>query len=116
MPRGNVLSLAQFRDNIVVGAKGPTAKVGMQHVCIILSDVCTLPLLCDCMTVDHCTCGGTCMTRSLTAMGLTMHLGGECAPVIYVQPSGLTPDWHLKPQSHYIHHRKKPTNTFQKLL
>ena len=37
-PRGNVLSLAQFRDNVLVGAKGPTALHELQHVCHTLTE------------------------------------------------------------------------------
>ena len=36
-PRGNQVSLAQFRDNVLVGARVPTAPREMQHVCNILS-------------------------------------------------------------------------------
>ena len=95
-PRGNTLSLAQFWDNIVVGAQGPTAKSEMQQVCSTLSEVWTLPVLCDCMTVDDRVCESTCMTTNLTAMGLATHLREEHPPLIYAQPSGLTSDWHLK--------------------
>jgi hypothetical protein len=95
-PRGNTISLAQFRDNVVVGARGPTAKSEMQQVCNTLSEVWTLPVLCDCMTVDNRSCKGTCMSMSLTAMGMTTHLKGTHPPLIYAQPAGLTSDWHLK--------------------
>ena len=79
-----------------MGAQGPTAKSEMQQVCSTLSEVWTLPVLCDCMTVDDRVCKGTCMTTSLTAMGLTTHLREEHPPLIYAQPSGLTSDLHLK--------------------
>ena len=95
-PRGNTISLAQFRNNVVVGARGPTAKSEMQQVCNTLSEVWTLPVLCDCMTVDNRSCKGTCMSMSLTAMGMTTHLKGTHPPLIYAQPAGLTSDWHLK--------------------
>ena len=81
---------------MVVGARGPTAKSEMQQVCNTLSEVWTLPVLCDCMTVDNRSCKGTCMSMSLTAMGMTTHLKGTHPPLIYAQPAGLTSDWHLK--------------------
>ena len=109
--RGNTLSLAQFRDNILVGAKGPTAQTEMQHVCDTLYEVWNLPVLCDCMTDDIRVCHGTCMTHSLTAMGFTTHIQGCHSPLVYAQPSGLTSTWHLKytvtlqtPQSHAHKH------------
>ena len=109
--RGNTLSLAQFRDNVLVGAKGPTAQTEMQHVCDTLSEVWELPVLCDCMADDIRVCHGTCMTHSLTAMGFTTHIQGCHSPVVYAQPSGLTSTWHLKytvtlqtPQSHAHKH------------
>ena len=67
-PRGNTLSLAQFRDNVLVGAKGPTAQREMQSVCDVLSQVWNLPVLCDCVA------------SSLTGMGFTMHLGTHNPP------------------------------------
>ena len=71
-PRGNVLSLAQFRDNVLVGAKGPTARSQMQQVCDTLSAVWSLPVLCDYMTEDNQVCLQTCMSDTVTAMGFTI--------------------------------------------
>ena len=42
-PRGNTVSLAQFRDNILVGARGPSPAHEMQYVCDTLSEVWDLP-------------------------------------------------------------------------
>ena len=95
-PRGNTLSLAQFCDNVIVGARGPTTKSEMQQVCNTLSEVRTFPVLCDCMTVDDTVCKGTCMGMSLAAMGMATHPKGTHPPLIYAQPSGLTSDWHPK--------------------
>ena len=49
-PRGNTISLAQFCDNVLVGARGPPATSEMQHVCSLLSNVWNLLVLCECMT------------------------------------------------------------------
>ena len=81
MPRGNVLSLPRFRDNVVVGAKGPTARHEMQHVCHTLTEVWSLPVLCDCMTEEQQVCKGTCMTQTMIAMGITTHLHGQHPPL-----------------------------------
>ena len=91
--RGNVLSLAQFRDNVLVGAKGPTARHEMQHVCHTLTEVWSL---CDCTTKEQQVCTAMCMTQTMTAMGITTHVQGQPAPLVYAQPSGLTSQWHLK--------------------
>ena len=95
-PRGNTVSLAQFRDNILVGARGPSPAHEMQNVCDTLSEVWDLPVLCDCMTDEQRVCRRTCTSPSLTAMGFTIHLGDDSPPLIYAQPSGLTASWHLK--------------------
>ena len=95
-PRGNTVSLAQFRDNILVGARGPSPAHEMQSVCDTLSEVWDLLVLCDCMTDEQRVCQRTCTSPSLTAMGFTVHLGNDCPPLIYAQPSGLTASWHLK--------------------
>ena len=96
IPQGNVISLSQFRDNVLVGAKGPTAQAEMQTVCHTLSAVWDLPLLCDCMTEEQQVCSGICMGQSLTAMGFTIHIQGQNPPLVYAQPSGLTAEWRLK--------------------
>ena len=61
-PRGNTLSLAQFRDNVLVGAMGRSATREMQHVCSVLTETLGLPVLCDCMTEEVRVCQNKCMT------------------------------------------------------
>ena len=95
-PRGNIISLAQFRDSVLLGARGPTAATKMQHVYDVLSETWSLSVLCDCMTEDDRICKGTCMQPTITAMGFTVHVDGDSPPLVYSQPSGLTGTWHLK--------------------
>ena len=95
-PCGNILSLAHFRDNVLVGARGRSASAEMQRVCDTLFQVWELPVLCDCMSLENWVCNGACMGPSLTTMGFTTHLVPDCPQLIYAQPSGLTKDWHLK--------------------
>ena len=38
-PRGNTLPLAQFQDNVLLGARGPSAATEMQYVCETLSEL-----------------------------------------------------------------------------
>ena len=87
-PRGNVLSLAQFPDNVLVGAKGPTGRHEMQNVCHTLTKLWSLLVLCDCLA--------TCMTHNMTTMDITTHVHGQHPPLVYAQPSSLTSQWHLK--------------------
>ena len=54
--QGNTLSLAQFRDNVLVGAKGPSTTREIQHVCSVLTKVSGFLVLCDCMTEDVRVC------------------------------------------------------------
>ena len=77
-------------------SKGPTALHEMQHVCHTLTKVWSLPVLCDCMTDEQHVCTATCMTKTMTAMGITTHVHGQHLPLVYAQPSGLTSQWHLK--------------------
>ena len=95
-PTGNTLSLSQFRDNVMVAARGPTAKHTMKSVTDTLTEIWDLPVLCPCITDTVHTCTTECMTTSVTAMGITVHLHKAHPPLIYTQPSGLTNTWCLK--------------------
>ena len=95
-PTGNTLSLSQFRDNVMVAARGPTAKHTMKSVTDTLTEIWDLPVLCPCITDTVHTCTTECMTTSVTAMGITVHLHQAHPPLIYTQPSGLTNTWCLK--------------------
>ena len=76
--------------------QGPSPTNGMQSVCDTPSEAWNLPVLCDCMTEDERVCQRTCTSPSLTAMGFTVHLGNDCPPLVYAQPSGLIAIWRLK--------------------
>ena len=49
-PRGNTVSLAQFRDNILTAATGPTCKSERAHVCLAPTQAWGLPVICPCIT------------------------------------------------------------------
>ena len=53
-PAGNTVSLSQFRDNVTVAAKGPSAKSQMARVCNALSECWSLPVHCDCLSRGTC--------------------------------------------------------------
>ena len=113
-PEGNTLSLAHFRDNVLVGTKGPSAIREMRHVCSVLTETWGLPVLCECMAEEVRICQNKCMTPSLTAMGFTVHLWEHNPPLVYTQPSGLTSSWHLKYTAtlHCSHHTPRHTSIY----
>ena len=53
-------------------------------------------MLCDCMTEEQQVCTATCMTHTMTAMGITTQVHGQHPPLVYTQPLDLTSHWHLK--------------------
>ena len=96
-PRGNTVSLAQFRDNILTAATGPTCKSEMAHVCSALTQAWGLPVICPCITPTQPTCTQACMSTSTTAMGININVREGCGAVTtHAQPSGLTDSWSLK--------------------
>ena len=62
----------QFRDNILVAAKGPGASFAMSDVCLILQHAWSARVLCPCIndTVSHCHL--CCMIGELYALGIAM--------------------------------------------
>ena len=82
-PTGNTLSLSQFRNNVMVVARGPTAKSTMKSVTDTLTEIWDLPVLCPCITDTVHTCTEDCMTTSVTPMGITVHLHKAHPALIY---------------------------------
>ena len=93
--RGRVIALAQFRDNILVAAKGPGTSWAMTDVCKLLQHVWSLRVLCPCISDCVHECQLCCMTRNLYALGIGMerHHGWG---TMYVHPSALTGSWQPK--------------------
>ena len=89
--RGRVISLAQFRDNILVASKGPGSSWAMVDVCNILQRAWSLRVLCPCISDSVDTCQLTCMSGQLHALGVAMNRRDGYGEV-YVHPSALTPD------------------------
>ena len=91
-----VLALQQFRDNLVVAAKGPNAKDSMSLVCTVMQSIWNLKVVCECRDKDDTVvCVGACMRDRLTAMGVTILLGAPevCA---HAHPNALNEVWGLK--------------------
>ena len=92
-PAGNTVSLSQFRDNVNVAAKGPSARTEMSRVCEALSECWKLPVHCDCLSKGE-TCNGGCMSDKLRILGVTIHL--QSSVVCFSTPSALNDRWELK--------------------
>ena len=93
--RGGVIALAQFRDNILVAAKGAGSSWAMQDVCGLLQQVWSLRVLCPYISDDVTTCQLCCMTGDLCALGVAMKQRAGYGE-IYVHPSAMTWEWDLK--------------------
>ena len=80
----------------MVAPRGPTTKSTMKHVTDTLTKIWDLPVLCPCITDTIHTCTEKCMTTSVIAMGIIVHLHNAHPPLIYTQPSGLMTAWCFK--------------------
>ena len=113
--RGRVISLAQFRDNILVASPGLGNSWAMADVCNILQRAWSLRVLCPCISDSIDTCQLTCMSGHLHALGVAMERRDGYGEV-YVHPSELTPDWSLKqgalPQSPWAVNETSLANLF----
>ena len=79
-------TISQFRDNVNVAAKGPSAHREMSRVCSTLTECWRLVVLCNCLSKGD-QCVGHCMQSSLRILGLTIHLQGSV--VCYSTPFAL---------------------------
>ena len=94
-PNGRIVSLAQFRDNILVAAVGVGATWAMADVCRLLATAWSLRVLCPCITDTNQDCLRQCMGSTLYALGLAASRHGSCGTVC-VHPSALDASWNLK--------------------
>ena len=94
-PNGRIVSLAQFRDNILVAAVGVGATWAMADVCRLLATAWSLRVLCPCTTDTNQDCLRQCMGSTLYALGLAASRHGSCGTVC-VHPSALDASWNLK--------------------
>ena len=78
-PTSNIVSLSQFRDNVNVAAKGPTAQREMPCVCSTLTQCWGLPVLCECLSKGD-RCVGECMQHRLRILGLIVHVAWYVTP------------------------------------
>ena len=111
-----LFALQQFRDNLVVASQGPEATDMMKPVCSVLEEVWSLKVVCDRRSKNpDLPCTGACMRKSLTAMGISVHLG-SLDVLAHAHPNALGKQWNLKMgiplQSFWATTRKRVTNTF----
>ena len=90
---GNTVSLSQFRHNVNVAAKGPSACNEMSHVCDALCQCWKLPVHCDCLSRGD-ECDGSCMSDNLRILVVTIHVGSSV--VCFSAPSALSDTRKLK--------------------
>ena len=88
---GRIVSLAQFRDNILVAAVGVGATWAMADVCRLLATAWSLRVLCPCITDTN----QDCLRQCMYALGLAASRHGSCGTVC-VHPSALDASWNLK--------------------
>ena len=62
---GDIIALQQFRDNVMVAAKGPTPRTTMYTVCCTMESIWGLWVLCPCRDKDpNLVCHGDCGSDS----------------------------------------------------
>ena len=88
----------------------------MKLVCSVLEEVWSLKVVCDCRAKNpELPCTGACMRKSLTAMGISVHLG-SLDVLAHAHPNALGKQWNLKMgiplQSFWATTRRRVMNTF----
>ena len=95
-----MVALQHFCDNPVVAAKDPESESVMCPVCQALEKIWNLYVLCDCRAKDPThVCNGTCKKRSITAMGVAIHVGDEDT-LVFAPRNALGAQWQLKMRIH----------------
>ena len=89
-----VLSLCQFRDNILLATSFPDTphRTIVQRVCSILQTAWKLQVLCPCDGV----CMHDCLKSDVSAMGYTLLMHSTHQHTAFIQPSSLDSAWKLK--------------------
>ena len=72
------MALAQFRDNVLVAAKGPGSTWAMSDVCALLQRAWPLRVLCLGITESNADCTLQCTAGDLHASGVAMERRGGC--------------------------------------
>ena len=76
---GNVVALRQFRDNLMVAAKGPSPHTTMYPMCMTMEAVWNLRVLCPCRNKNpDLVCHGACMTNRVRCMGVSIFVSPTC--------------------------------------
>ena len=111
-----LFALQLFRDNQDVPSKGLEGKDVMQPVCSVLEEVWSLKVVCDCRAKNpELSCTSACMRKSLTTMGVSVHLGSHDV-LVHAHPNAVGKEWNLKMgiplQSFWATTRRRVANTF----
>ena len=93
---GDIVALQQFRDNLMVAAKGPTAKTAMYTVCQTMESIWGLHVLCPCRDKNlDLVCHGDCMGSTVRCMGVSIYVSLSCT-LTHAHPNALNAAWQLK--------------------
>ena len=116
LPAGDTVALQQFRDNLMVAAKGPTPHTTMYAVCTTMESIWDLRVLCPCRDKDPTlVCHGACMSPSVRCMGVSIYVSPGCC-VTHAHPNALDSTWRLKHgaplQGFWATSSRRTTNVF----
>ena len=120
LPDGNTVALQQFRDNVMVAAKGPAPHLAMYPVCQALEQAWNLHVLCPCRDKNpSAVCRGSCMGTSVRCMGVTVYVSTD-AVFCHSHPNALDAHGQLKfgapLQSFWATNTRRTTNVFLSAL
>ena len=120
LPDKNVVALRQFRDNLMVAAKGPSPQSTMYPVCMAMEDIWNLRVLCPCRDKNpDALCQGSCMTNRVRCMGVTIFVSPE-GTLSHAHPNALDDKWSFKfgapLQSYWAVSMPRTTNVFLSAL
>ena len=96
LPSGNMVALRQFRDNLLVAAKGPSPQTAMYPVCMTMESIWNLRVLYPCRDKDlSLVCHGRCMQPTVWCMGVSIYVSPTCT-LAHTHPNALHDVWRLK--------------------
>ena len=115
---GDIVALQQFRDNLMVAAKGPTPKTAMYTVCCTMESIWGLRVVCPCLDKDpNLVCHGDCMGPPVRCVSI--YVSPSCT-LAHAHPNALDANWQLKfgapLQSHWAATTRHTTNVLLSAL
>ena len=120
LPSDDIVALRQFRDNLMVASKGPTARSVMYPVCMTMESIWNLRVLYPCRDKNpELVCHGECMTNRVRCMGVSIYVSPN-GTLAHAHPNALDAVWCLESsvplQSHWATTTRRTTNVFLSAL